>query len=379
MRKAIFKEELEYYILVHKLSDGQRESVIGSLFENPIDVTKQYLLKKEHSSVDAIADCLSKLIPADGFIQDVRSLFEVVDDLELPPSLKEQLARKEPIAVFAGAGVSKILDIPLWTELARRAFEYLHKKGEITFYDQERYISESTTPKQKMSIFHDVCVKKDARPFYDECLNPIKPPTQKNPYDLLVKLDVPKFTSNLDHEFWDALERIHAGEQGEKKPKPVHVVSDFGAGTPILSNAIYQVHGSYRSLDKYSVVTMRDYLKEYAQGSNLHTFLNKAFSEYAFIFIGYGMEEFEILQDLIKSNRRKHHVLVGAYLNDRTILRAQREYFSGTLGMNVHGYYLDFDGYKRLYRVIDSWVEKILFEQNAIFYSKTDQAKDVEL
>ena len=375
MRKAIFKREIESCFKNFGILDGQQIDVLKILFENPIDVTKQYLLKKEMSTIDDVAKCLKGVVNKDDFIADVRSLFEVSDDLELPDSLREQLARKQAIAIFIGAGVSKILNVPLWGDLASKAIDYLYEINRITFSEADKIKMESVSPKQKMSIFHDILPKAEAKEFYERHFIPDKKFLNRNPYDILVKLDVPKFTSNLDHEFWNALAREKSKDE---KTRPVQVVSGFNDDISIVTNAIYQIHGSYQQLDSYSIVTMRDYLMHYFQDPCLRNFLKSIFNKYVVIFIGYGMEEFEILQDLVKSDKG-HHVLVSTYLSDSNLLRVRKEYFRKTLGMNAHGYYLDFNGYDRLYEVIDSWIKKIAFEVKGDFYQKTGEYGDVEL
>ena len=90
------------------------------------------------------------------------------------------------------------------------------------------------------------------------------------------------------------------------------------------------------------------------------------------------MEEFELLNELIATSK-EHHVLVSTYLGDTNLLRIRREYFRNALGINAHGYYLDFNGYVRLYDVIVSWVNKINLEMRGGFYPKTEEFKDVKL
>ena len=160
MRKAIFKQEIEYLFLRYSVADSKRWDVRKALFKNPMDGTKFYLLKEEISSSADLAKCLSGLnVDSNDFIAGAHSLFTVTDDLELPDSLREQLVQKEKIAIFAGAGVSKLLGIPLWEEMAREAIKYLHEIGRLNFAETERIIAEPTTPKQKMSYFHDLCPK----------------------------------------------------------------------------------------------------------------------------------------------------------------------------------------------------------------------------
>jgi hypothetical protein len=382
MRKAIFKREMEScFQYSKKISEKQKMDILEALFENPIDVTKIYLLKKEFNSTQDVSNYIKRksIINDKKFIAEVCSLFEVTDDMELPDSLREQLARKEKIAIFTGAGVSKIIGIPLWEELACKAIDYLHKKNLINFSESDEIKNENISPKQKLSIFHDILPKNNSKDFYQAYFNIKSEYVSRNPYDILVTLDIPKFSSNLDDEFWNALQRNRI--QNEAKVKPIQIASGFKeemAGN-INTNTIYQIHGSYQQLERYSIITMRDYLDWYFLNDGLHKFLENIFHNYVVIFIGYGLEEFELLHNIIKGSKN-HHVLIGTYLGDSNLLRIRKEYFRKTLSMHAHGYYLDFKGYERLYEVIDSWVKKIIFEQTGDFYQKTTgEFRDVKL
>jgi hypothetical protein len=386
MRKSIFKREIEHCFKLFGLNDKQQEDIKRALFVNPLDMTTQYLLKKELTNPKEITACLEKIISTTDFISDVRTLFEVKDDLELPAILREQLSKKEQFALFVGAGVSKLLNLLLWDELAVRAITYLHEINKISYVEAERIIYERTSPKQKMSIFHQILVKEDSKEFYEKYFIPTdKERLNRNPYDELVKIECPKFSSNLDNEFLNALNRKveldrKAADISSSTPMPMHIFSGFNKDMGISTNAIYQVHGSYQYIEKYSVITMQDYLSYYFQDPErkLPAFFEKIFNEYVVLFIGYGMEEFEILRSLFNS-KGKHHVLVSTYLNDANLLRVKKEYFETTLGINAHGFYLDFNGYDRLYDVIKSWVEKINFEIKGGFYQKTGEFEGVEL
>jgi hypothetical protein len=375
MRKAVFKREMESSFRAFSVPDDIQAKVLKILFENPLDITKQYLLKENLSSAQLIADALQADIREEKLIADICSLFQIDDDLELPFSLREQLVRKEKIALIVGAGISRFLGAPLWGELSTMAIKYLHEKGLLTFAEAEKIIQENISPKQKMSIFHERLSKESALDFYERMFT--EKQGKRNPYDDLVMLDIPKFSLNIDHHFWNALERKYL-KDGQKGSRPVHAYIDFKENTPVVNNSVYQIHGSYKNLARYSIITMRDYLDNYFSPTELRKFLKRVFSEYAFIFLGCGMEEFEILQELVKSGKQ-HHVLLGTYLSDTNLLRIRKNYFQKTLGMHACGYYLDFNGYDRLLDVIDSWVKKINFELNGGFYAKTGEFNDVKL
>jgi len=386
MRKAIFKDEIHYYFERYSLDDSIRHSILNALFENPISSSKQYLLKDSIIDIAKLDQQIKPAIDNDNLINDIKTLFLVDDDLELPNELREQIRRKENMVIFVGSGISKLLKIPLWDELAARAIKYLYTSGRMSFDESEKILKESISPKQKLSIFHNIMPKGSEDRFYAECFTPDKESLERNPYDLLVKIPFPKFTLNLDLEFWNALRRLKEKSKSEEANsvnsdiKVSHIYEDFEEKTEINTNTLYQVHGAYNNLKNYSIITMTDYLNFYYGDKNtgLKEFLRKVFNEYSVIFLGVGMEEFELLQYLVKSNKN-HHVLIGTYINDTNLLRFKKEYFKKALGVIAHGYYLDFNGYYRLYDVIDYWVKEIDREINGQFYDKTGEFDDVEL
>jgi hypothetical protein len=200
-------------------------------------------------------------------------------------------------------------------------------------------------------------------------------------------LKFPKFTTNLDENFEEALNSrknkvgftSETGTATSETREKLEIISgDFFDGMLIKENALYKIHGSYPTMEKYSVITTNDYLEHYYVKDKLGGFLGSVFKNYIVIFIGCGMEEFEILQPVIESSK-EHHALIGTYLSEANLLRIQKEYFRKAFGIHAHGYYLDFDGYSRLQQVIESWVEKINFELNGDFYQKTGEFNDIEL
>lgn len=385
MRKSIFKDEIHYYFERYALGDDIRHGILNALFDNPISSSKQYLLK-DSIDVSKLDQQIKPVIDNDNLISDIKTLFLVDDDLELPSELREQIRRKENMVIFVGSGISKLLKIPLWDELAARSIKYLYTSRRMSFDESEKILKESISPKQKLSIFHNIMPKGSEGRFYADCFTPDKECLKRNPYDLLVKVPFAKFTLNLDLEFWNALLRLKkkstSGEADSLNSdvKAFHIFEDFEEKTEINTDTLYQVHGAYNNLKNYSIITMTDYLSFYYGDKNtgLRDFLRKVFNEYSVIFLGVGMEEFELLQYLVKSNK-KHHVLVGTYINDTNLLRFKKEYFKKALGIIAHGYYLDFNGYDRLYDVIDNWIKEIDREINGQFYDKTGEFNDVEL
>ncbi len=392
MRKAIFRREIDHIFSQHGLDDSVAKTVdeiLNTLFENPYLPSPQYLLKKCFSEIGTVIDAVGGIsVPnfddnkRNAFHSDIRSLLLIDNDLELPQRLRDQLKQRK-LAIFVGSGVSKLIGFPLWGELAQKAIAYLHDKKFISHAEKEKILNEPSSPKHKISIFHNMLSKEESMPFYQGVFELQQEP-KNNPYDILAKIDGVKISINYDREFWNALNRMVISKAAPTSPedlkieKPYHVYNAVNKGTQLTSNAVYQIHGSYDHISEYSLITLRDYLDIYYldKSDNLGSFLKEVFNSHVTLFVGCGMEEFEIIQHLVKGGEG-HHMLIGTYINDTNLFRMKREYFKNVLGIDVHGYYVDYRGYDRLYDVLHSWERQIREAQQGRFY--TDEVDGVEL
>ena len=74
------------------------------------------------------------------------------------------------------------------------------------------------------------------------------------------------------------------------------------------------------------MITTFDYIKAYyGEKSGLRKFLAKIFKEYTVIFIGYSLQELELLENIIKHNN-KHYYVTGSYLNEQNLFLIRKHY-----------------------------------------------------
>ena len=392
IRKTIFKDELRYIFSVckDKLTEVEKDRIVHSIFENPLTISKQYILKKELNTLEDLTTEINKITTDSEVAGAINTLFLVQDDLELPTDLKNIFLRNEKIGVFVGAGVSKLINIPLWRELGDKAIEYLRIINRINYFEYQRIISDVIDPKQKLTIFHKILPKNtpDAKKFYHDSLKKSNRKGIENPYNLLVEIDWVKITSNIDNEFYDALNKkfeyfLKISNEKEKDIKSINkhkkankAISKFNVSS-MNYDTIYQIHGSMDDLE-HTTLTTEDYIEAYySEESELKIFLTELFKEYTIVFIGYGLEEFSILEHIIK-NTRRHYALIGTYLNEVNLFRLHSEYFSA-LHITPIPFYLDFNGHKRLISVLDSWNQKIKDARSKEYYQnimKIDELVD---
>ena len=130
--------------------------------------------------------------------------------------------------------------------------------------------------------------------------------------------------------------------------------------------SIYYIHGSIDNLQQ-TVLTTKDYLEAYySDSARLKIFFRELFNMFSVIFIGYGLEEFPILEHVIK-NTKKHYAVMGIYQNEMNFFRLNSEYFK-TINITPIPFYLDFNGYDRLLSLLDLWLNQIRDARGKDFY-----------
>lgn len=369
----MFKREIKAIVLANNMSEEDEFKLLDAIFIGiKTDVSEQYLLKDIIKTEEKLRMALKEF--SDQVKSDVVLMFFVASDLNLPKSILQALDQKEPIALFIGAGVSKLIDIPLWKELAEEALKYLFEQKYLSYIESD-CLRRSASAKSILSILHQSLPKGELKTFYDKVFTPNfeKP----NPYDCIAKVDIPIITTTLDDRLWEAMKKNISlqidEDEGEqvRKNALLRECIEFTEKTPIENRrSLYQIHGSVETLDKHSIITMKSYLENYyGEDTSLKDFLVRLSHEYKIIFLGCGMEEMELIGPIVRSSKR-HVVVEGTFIGEKRYFEIQRKYFDGHLKMDIHGYFLDFNGYDRLYTLIEKWMEKVNFEKRRDFNSK---------
>jgi hypothetical protein len=381
IRKSIFINELNYIIQLNKIADDKRSELILDLFEDPQTETA-YLLKDNIRTLPELENRVRKILDQEDAVSALKKIFSVNDDLFIPKELREVVFSNVKLAFFVGAGVSKLLNIPLWAELAGNAINYLKDNNYLNYAESSRLKDEKYTSRQIISIFHMIVKERnELAEFYKKYLV-LQNNKHKNPYELLFELEdaiskpVIKISTNIDRE-WENVLRDKASKQKQNQNVQgqsfiSQVCYDrtqyqgFQRSQEIISNILYQIHGSIENLDG-AVITTAQYVKNYRDDKELKGFLDKVFKEYTVLFIGSGIQEFEILEHCLKQSPFQHFALVGTRLGEENLFRVKKAYFSD-IKIKALPYYLDFQGYERLLLVLGSWTDEIRSAKKKQFY-----------
>jgi hypothetical protein len=271
----------------------------------------------------------------------------------LPPEIKAAVNQNE-LVIFIGAGVSRIIGCKSWSELANELVEACFDKGCINFKEKET-LRKEMNQKKKISICqHILAEKREEKLFHDiidKSLQSDKAKTDNFPiYKELHKLRAIYVTTNVDKCFDDLY----------FKDLIIYRPQDFEQGK-IDREHLYHLHGTINDPTSL-ILTVRNYLTLYSN-SNVRTFLEKLFTDYSVMFVGYGMDEFEVLDFLLtKANstkkERKHFILLPMFRGEENILTFEESYY-GDLGITVVPYAIDDRGYEQLHYVVESFEKEI--------------------
>lgn len=305
---------------------------------------------------------------------------ENIEKIEEVPSIPAEIieaASNGRLVVFIGAGVSRIIGCPSWEEFALKYLEYLQKEGIISFHEHENL--KSLDARKLLSICRNIFIQ-----------NNIKPPSMKSIFegnkDLIKKYkiydDLYSFnsiyvTTNYD-TFLDDLainqtfkqelrvkseEKIDAEINERKPPDRVFFRKEDILIDKLKNGNIIHLHGSLNN-ENEAIMTIMDYLNYYAPGQKPSVFLQEIFKHYTVLFVGYGLEEYEILEFLVKyspetnNDECRHFMLYPMFKKNNNILRFYNDYYKD-LGIRLIPYSIDNIGFEQLSIVIKWWANQI--------------------
>ena len=266
------------------------------------------------------------------------------------------LVESKKLIFFVGAGVSRLMGLPGWNELATN----LIKEAFPNYIDNWTILNSINDNKQLISIAYNEMKNREdnEEKFFDcfaEALTPNKKfEFEKNIYELLSKFEANFITTNADNLFEEILgkERCHVGDD----------YPDFHR----FRKHLYYLHGHYtknKSHDQdYLVFTTEQYIQRY-QDRDFQDFLRSVFNQgNTIIFIGYGLNEFEIIDYMVTKiggiNKTKVYLFEPFCSNQEIVYRSRKSYFE-TLNIKLVPYDISEKGYLQLIDVLEYLYKKI--------------------
>lgn len=313
----------------------------------------------------------------------------MADELPLIPDVPERIrdaATRGILVPFVGAGVSLLTGCPGWHQLANGALQTFVAQGKFSHAQLAQI--DHLSPRVKLSIALGmqagaklpIDFKKLLTPFggYENAMG-------RRVYSVLSKLAKTFITTNYD-EWLDyeislvEIDSLKPNKSAVTTPKPLarkqfHEVKDFTPGN-LNAPGVFHIHGSIQRPEGM-ILTTGQYLRHYANDhhtakpedeNRLLTFLEYLFENKTVLFIGYGLEELEILEYVIQKARRpaahgareaKHFMLQGYFSHELELMHSLRQYYLDECGIELIGFRRDDKDWEQLADVLESFAARI--------------------
>lgn len=282
---------------------------------------------------------------------------ESIKTIPPPPVGLRDAARRGVLIPFVGAGVSRLAGCPTWGELADGALRACIDQQKFT-YGQLAQI-EHLAPRVKLSIVRGLELEHSFKIDFAKLIQPLVNNDVKSRgnqvYRSLGKLASTFVTTNYDDWLDSEIADLSLPMDPPASPQTttvnipsarrrIYEVNDF---TPINlnePNTVFHLHGSIAAPEGM-IMTTPEYITRYrndrfagetALENRALTFLDYLFSNKTVLFVGYGLEDLEILEYVIQKARvthldgqteAKHFMLQGYFSHEVGLMRALTQYY----------------------------------------------------
>ncbi|PLY13888.1 MAG: hypothetical protein C0631_12745 [Sedimenticola sp.] len=303
----------------------------------------------------------------------------------IPDGLRDA-AQRGTLIPFVGAGASRLAKCPSWNELADGVLQQLIEAGKFSHgqLDQIR----NQPPRVKLSIARHLAEEHDFRIDYQTVLHPgsgLNDPVGQRLYTSLSKLGRTFVTTNYDR--WldakvivpGATMRGASGQSdtsvSDQQRRVLYKIEDFTYANLNMPDTVIHLHGSLDEPDGM-ILTTQDYVRHYAndrfatsaEEENLVlTFLDNLFNkEKTVLFLGYGLEELEILEYVILKARHtsgpaqceaRHYILQGFFSHEYELMRGLTRYYLSECGIQLLPFLRDQNDRMQLLNVLEHYAE----------------------
>ena len=319
---------------------------------------------------------------------DNKLIIQAIPELKNYPGII-RAAKEGTLVFFIGAGVSKIYGLPGWDQFARNELEQLFEGGFIDYQTMEKLL-QSRDAKKILTLTRIIknrnSNQKGVTSKSKEIFSVKSAKTSgldNKIYKELFDLDAIYITTNYDDcidVFWhernqilnevkDEISKSYSSEfeqiktNGGLEGKIIFKKEDIIKSKLDTSNIIH-LHGSLVD-EATMLVTIPDYLNFYGvkgtqDNPGIADFLDTLFnSAYTVVFLGYGLEEFEILEYMLQKVvdskiNQKHFMLYPTYPSEKIIIDYYFEYYKN-FGIEIIPYDISEKGYRQLEDIINNW------------------------
>lgn len=293
-------------------------------------------------------------------VQELRQIFD-------PPDEIIQAGLNGELILFVGAGASMLLGLPSWNTLADKALDELGKMKCLN-YSAIDQLKELLDPKKKFSIAKLIADESNVRLDLREHL--IVKVEGDSIYKAINNIGCPCVTTNYDELLAPRFIETKKGSTTDFRVVRITERDKLFAKVLNEPGTVVHLHGAIGQPETM-ILTTKQYLEHY-DNKQVQEFLGELFKKKTILFLGYGLEEAEILEYILRkgsakaTNERRLFALQAFYKREQHLYNNLYNYYKKTFGVYLLGVLRDFENYRCLERIVKSWSQQIEIRKPAL-------------
>lgn len=275
------------------------------------------------------------------------------------------------LVFFVGAGASMLKGYPSWAGMADNALSFLQNRGLLN-YAELNELTNLSDPRRKLSIADHIAHSNGIN-LHEQVKSLIRPRSNLSSslYETIESISVPCVTTNYDDET-----KAKIVENPGSKPDEILRFYEKKDILPssIRRGSVVHIHG-YQEEPESIVLTEVDYFKHYEK-PEVKFFLEELFKKYTVVFLGYGLEEIEILQYVFKtfdkrspksksSSSSQKFLLLPFFESEFSLAEKMKSYYQEKYGVELIPYARDRKDYYQLADIVEGWAPQLKIEDTS--------------
>ncbi len=252
-----------------------------------------------------------------------------------------------------------LVDLPSWSGLAWKALEDLRQKGYTDYSELEQL--KDLDPKKLLSIANNIASENGTELDFKEYL--AHDISDIGIYKYLNRIGCVCVTTNYDELLSPRFQIKTDPSVTSYTVTRISKKEEFHAGRLNDPGTVIHLHGSV-SEPGTMILTTDEYLKHYDYDT-VQNFLVELFRKKTVLFMGYGLDEAEILEHILRRaevkriEEKKRFALQGFFKSQDQLYRRLYDYYKNTFGIHLIGYIRDYKDYAQLEDISKTWAEQI--------------------
>ncbi|HEU5281465.1 MAG TPA: SIR2 family protein [Gammaproteobacteria bacterium] len=304
-----------------------------------------------------------------------RRIKEILLIPEIPAGLRSAHLIGGKIVPFIGAGLSKLAGCPTWSELANICLHHFIKTGELNYcaVEQLKHLS----PRVKLTLAMRLNKQSQQKINFEEIFSRSKEPESlgSRAYCAIQQIANIFLTTNYDSclKYKDTGGVMRAGDSVGStleviERNRIYKKEDFRPDVLTKSDTVIHLHGSEHDPESM-IITTQDYATHYARDRDgdenpVLTFLAYLFSQKTTLFVGYGLEELEILEYICKGQTARQdpqpsHYLIQGFFSHELYLANEMYSYYNDLGIELIPFARDDHDWAQMTFVLEAFSKQI--------------------